>query len=139
MFTHKIENEEYKFIKITTASGASITLTGGHYIPVDGNLVTASEVTVGSDIQLGSGTLDKVVSVTFVRGIGLYNPQTLQGDIVVNGVVASTYTSGVEPTFAHAILSPFRHMFNMLGVEFTFLENGGGPLTLLAPSGPPIA
>jgi hypothetical protein len=135
MFTHKMESGDNEFVKITTSSGASIALTSGHYIPVDGALVAASEVSIGSVLQLGNGASDKVVSIATVAGTGLYNPQTVQGDIVVDGVVASTYTTAVEPEFAHAILAPFRSLSNFLGVDFTFLESGGGPFADAAPRG----
>jgi Hint module len=135
MFTHKMKTGDHSFVQLSTASGASISLTAGHYIPVEGSLVAASEVAVGALVQLGNGAVDHVVNVKTVSGTGLYNPQTLQGDIVVDGVVASTYTTAVEPRLAHVILSPFRAMSDVLGVNFAFLESGGGVLADVPPRG----
>ncbi len=45
-----------------------------------------------------------VVAVSQERGNGLFNPHTLQGDIVVNGIKASSYTAVVAPTPAHSLL-----------------------------------
>jgi hypothetical protein len=135
MFTHKMQTGQYEFVELTTATGASIALTSGHYLPVNGALLSASEVTVGSQIELGSGLVDTVVSVGSVSGTGLYNPQTIEGNVVVNGILASTYTSAVEPRFAHAILAPFRSLSILLGLDFTFLESGGGVLAEVAPRG----
>jgi hypothetical protein len=39
---------------------------------------------------------------------GLYNPHTMHGDIVVDGVHTSTYTDSVAPALAHALLWPVR-------------------------------
>lgn len=59
----------------------------------------------------------RVTHVQKVSGQGLFNPQTLDGRIVVNNVVVSTYTTAVTPKLATALLSPFR-----------FVANWGGPL-----------
>jgi Hint module len=135
MFTHKMQAGVHDFVKITTATGASISLTSGHYMAIDGALVAASQVEIGAQLGLGTGAVDKVVSISTVRETGLYNPQTLQGNIVVNGVVASTYTTAVAPQFAHAVLTPLRAFFAIFDLEFSFLEHGGGFLTDMAPRG----
>jgi Hint module len=135
MFTHKMAGGVHDFVQLTTSTGATISVTSGHYMPIDGALVAASNVAVGDVLQLGDGTLDEVASVAAVQGSGLYNPQTLHGDIVVNGVVASTYTTAVAPSFAHAVLAPFRTLSAVLGMDFTFLESGGGVLEVMAPRG----
>lgn len=126
MFTHKMADISYSFVKLVTVTGAEISLTGSHYIYADNALVAASQVRVGSMVLLGNSKYDKVVSVRSVKGTGLYNPQTAHGDIVVNGIISSTYTTAVEASFAHAILSPFRLVFGLTGVPFTALEKGGG-------------
>ncbi len=134
MFTHKLADTVHKFVTLKTAGGVSLSLTKGHYLYVNGVLSAAGEVTVGDELQLGSGTVDRVASVVSRVGEGLYNPQTVNGNIVVNGVVSSTYTTAVEPTFAHAILAPFRFL-NGLGLQLTALESGGGVLADIAPRG----
>jgi desert hedgehog len=128
MFTHKIADITRNFVELSGASGASILLTAGHYIPVDGILLPASSVSAGARLRLGNGLSEVVTAVRLVSGSGLYNPQTLQGDIVVNGIVASTYTTAVAPPLAHAILSPVRTLFRTFGSTITFIENGGGTL-----------
>jgi hypothetical protein len=37
----------------------------------------------------------------------------MSGDIVVNGVLTSTYASAVHPTLAHALLLPLRQMYKV--------------------------
>lgn len=134
MFTHKTFEGMRKFVTVETASGVSLSLTSGHYLYVDGKLVAASTVKAGSTVTLGNGSSDKIVRVGVKTAAGLFNPQTENGNIVVNGIVSSTYTTAVEPAFAHAILAPLRLM-NALGFQFTALESGGGVLSNVAPRG----
>ncbi len=49
-----------------------------------------------------------MLAVDTVWERGLYNPQTAAGDIVVDGFVASTYTTFASPRAAHALLAPLR-------------------------------
>jgi hypothetical protein len=126
MFTHRLSEVYASFIEISTLSGATIALTEGHYIHVDGSVVPAADVKIGSEVRLGSGQTDKVRSIRISRGKGLYNPQTLQGDIVVNDILASTYTTAMDPRLAHAVLLPFRSLFTALNLDVSALESGGG-------------
>jgi Hint module len=126
MFTHRVEDVSFEFIEISTASGARLILTEGHYIPVNGQLVPASAIALNAEVRLGNGNTDKVVSKRRVTGRGLYNPQTLHGEIVVDGVVASTYTTAIHPMYAHAFLLPFRYVSRRFGLGFSLLEHGGG-------------
>jgi hypothetical protein len=126
LFTHKVADVSCTFTEVKTSSGARLLLTAGHYLPANGQLVAASALQRGSAIQLGDGRADRVVSLRKVAGRGLYNPQTLHGDIVVDGIVASTYSTAVHPLYAHAVLWPFRELFRHLGVQFSFLDQGGG-------------
>ena len=56
----------------------------------------------------------RITSVSSHRHSGLYNPHTKSGTIIVDGVVASCYTSGFDRTIADIFLSPahiFSHLF----------------------------
>lgn len=134
MFTHKMADVAHDFVSIESASGANLRLTSGHYIYVNDELSAAKTVKVGDRIELSDGSLDTVVSVAVVQGKGLYNPQTVEGDVVVDGIRASTYTSSVEPAFAHAVLSPLRALYRVLGWSSSALDNGSNAACLL-PSG----
>eukprot|EP00173_Palmaria_palmata_P000965 Plantae.Rhodophyta-Palmaria_palmata.ctg14979.p1 GENE.Plantae.Rhodophyta-Palmaria_palmata.ctg14979~~Plantae.Rhodophyta-Palmaria_palmata.ctg14979.p1 ORF type:complete len:151 (+),score=17.94 Plantae.Rhodophyta-Palmaria_palmata.ctg14979:2-454(+) len=133
MFTHKMADAKNMFVTLNTAAGAQITLTPGHYLYANGALVAAKTVVAGDELTLGNGQVTQVTSVASAQGTGLFNPQTVSGNVVVNGVQASTYTTAVEPSFAHAVLSPFRALQNL--VTFTGLESGGGALADVAPRG----
>ena len=110
-FSHRLADAEASFVELTTASGATLALTGGHYLPINGGgrLAEARTVKLGDNVTLANGKPDAVVAIAAsVRKRGLYNPHTLQGDIVVDGVLASTYTAAFAPALAHALLAPLR-------------------------------
>lgn len=135
MFTHKLRDGEYKFIEVDTASGASIRLTGGHYLYLNGRLAAASTAKVGDAVSLASGETSHITQVKSVKGTGLYNPQTIHGDIVVDGVTSSTYSTAVAPTLAHYLLCPFRTVYKTFGFSTTAFDKGGRGLESLAPRG----
>ena len=123
MFSHRLEEASYNFIELTTAT-TTLALTPNHYLYVNnGELREAQYVKVGDSLTLASGKLDKVLSVGRVQKDGIYNPHTLQGDIVVDGVLTSTYTSAFSPTLAHVVLAPLRGLYQM-GVDIFKLDIG---------------
>lgn len=124
MFTHKSANVVNKFVKLTTAAGPQLTLTSGHFLYVNGALSAAKTVKSGDSLELGNGDCTVVESVETISAKGLYNPQTIHGDIIVNNVRASTYTTTIEPAVAHALLTPFRSVFRSLGFSTKVLDNG---------------
>lgn len=119
MFTHKLppfSGQLHEFLEITTSSGSRLEATPGHFIPlVGGALVPVGGLSVGDQLSLGSGETSDVIAVRPISGAGLYNPQTVHGNIVVNGVVCSTYTTAVAPSIAHVALAPLRGLFQMAG------------------------
>ena len=124
MFTHKLSNVRHEFVAIKTAAGPTIRLTAGHYLPLNGAYQTAGRAKVGDTVALGDGTISLVTEVNAVSGSGLFNPQTLHGDIVVDGVLASTYTTAVERKMAHAMLAPLRTLSNKFGLTTSILDTG---------------
>jgi Hint module len=128
-FTHRTTGTVNEFVTVSLESGESISMTPGHYLHVDGALVAASSVRPGATVRRASGGEGVVSAVRREMLSGLYNPQTLDGDIVVNGVVASTYTTAVKPAVAHRALGALRMSYRLSGrVDLTFgwLENGVG-------------
>lgn len=138
MFTHAAADAQSSFVELTTATGSTLTLTRGHYLYANGALMAASEVRFGDELMMSDGKATRVVSVSSRADTGLYNPQTLHGDLVVDGIVASTYTTAVEPTIAHSLLlAPARALFRaslgrwLVGI----LDNGASQLVRWLPSG----
>ena len=124
MFTHKLSDIKQDFVSLETATGATLRLTAGHYLPVNGKYVPASEANVGDIVTVSSGDSTTITSISSVVGTGLYNPQTSHGDIVVDGVLASTYTTAVERKMAHAMLAPLRMLSDKLGLTTNILDAG---------------
>lgn len=135
MFTHRLGKASYSFVSLRTESGKSITLTPGHYLEVNSSLVAAGTVRVGDFLKLADGASSAVTTTSTVKGIGLFNPQTVDGAIVVDGVVASTYTTAVELKAAHALLAPLRSFYLRLRGSIRWLEGGSDFGAALLPSG----
>lgn len=117
MFTHRLSHGVYLSIELRTRSGKRIRLSTGHYLHIDGNLVTAGTAKTGQLVLNERGEWEEIVGITQARTKGLYNPQTLHGDIVVDGIVASTYTQAVDVSVAHTLLSPLRLMYTRFGLS----------------------
>jgi len=112
MFSHTYTDAQATFVQLKTATG-SIQLTEGHYIYANGKAVPAGTVKVGDLLETATGAPSAVTGISTVRATGLYNPHTLNGDIVVNGFRTTTYTDAINPTLAHAMLAPARAMYAM--------------------------
>jgi len=115
-WAHRMPQVEADFIRLELDNGNVLKLTDKHYIyraaecsSTDGidvpaalrskQMVYAEEVVVGDCLFVvpkGFGqdmlTTSRVVGVSVVRERGIYSPLTSCGDIVVEGVLASTYT-----------------------------------------------
>ncbi len=133
MFTHKLGDVTNNFLRLNTHSGAAITLTASHVLPVNGEYIAARDAKVGDSLELADGTVSQINTITTVVDTGLYNPQTVHGDIVVDGVRASTYTADVCPSFAHALLTPLRMAYERVGFSTALLNKGSNFLASLAP------
>lgn len=108
-WTHKSPQVEAEFVRLHTTLTDPLVLTPSHYVyNAGGQLVVARSVKIGDTLVGADGANLIVRYVDRVRMNGLYNPQTMDGDIVVDGVRVSTYTQAVMPTAAHAFLAPVR-------------------------------
>lgn len=125
------------FIRIVAADGAAtVTLSPGHYIYANGDLVAAHAVRVGDELELADGTSSAVVSVGSVRARGLFAPHSLHGDLIVDGVRVSSYTTALHPRLAHRMLAPLRWLHRAGVPTTTVLERTAPSLARFVPSGP---
>lgn len=113
MFTHKSTIELSEFVVLATSSGHTIELSGGHYIETDGVMKTARNVQVGDTLRLENQQISSVIHIEKAMRKGLHNPQTLDGNIVVNGIVASTFTEAITGPTALSVLTPIRAVYRM--------------------------
>lgn len=120
MFTHQRNSIMTSMVHLE-AGDAFLDLSSGHYLWVGRKLITARSVQIGDEIILANGTMRTVTGVSLVVKQGLYNPQTIHGDIVVNGIVASTYTQAVHPLFARFLLI-FPKLAYTMGLPNPFVD-----------------
>lgn len=140
LFTHRTTEGEYNFVRLATRSGHAITLSEGHYIYANGRLTAASAVRVGDVLRTMKGP-SRVISVVNVREQGLVAPHTMHGDIVVDDIVASSYTTAVHPTLAQMMLAPMRAVVRLgLAKEplGAVLYNGADRIVQFLPAGPKL-
>lgn len=113
-FSHRNPDAISEFLVLETESGHGIELSPGHFIPTNGTIQLARDVRVGDEVLLASGQTTAVLDVRRITRRGLFNPHTTDGRIVVNGIVATTYTESVEPGVASALLVPVRILYRMM-------------------------
>lgn len=142
MFGHKDVSTRSQFVTLTTQSGASLRLTGDHHVPVErwGQPLSlaSSQVEVGDTVVVvsssGIPSSEVVVFKSLASGVGLWNPYTLGGRIIVDGVDASSHSSWVLdgafhalgisiPTGYQTVFAPLRAVYRLLGPQgFSFVE-----------------
>lgn len=123
-FTHRISSGRRRFVRLVTAGGREVRATSGHFVYVQEGVKRAGDVAVGDFVPTGDGEEERVVQVEEVLDDGLYNPQTLSGDVVVGGLRVTTYTEAIIPNAAHALLAPVRAAYRAFGVSSDVLEEG---------------
>lgn len=116
MFTHYRQDIVTEMVRLsvegTTDSGVEVVLSASHYVRSGHSfgLVAADALSAGDIVW----TFDRrwrrrrpvvVKTVTRVVKQGLYNPHTLHGDIIVNGLVTSSFTTAVTPPLARVLLA----------------------------------
>lgn len=124
LFTHRAAYKKGRaFVKISTDCGHAVTMSHSHYLRLaDRSLAAAGSVRVGERVNTVSGVC-AVKDVQAVRDDGLFAPHATHGDadLVVNGIVVSSYSKAVHPKVAHALLAPIR--FVARRVEVSKLHN----------------
>jgi MYXO-CTERM domain-containing protein len=135
--THKDSMSAAPYVDLALASGRSLTLSPRHFIPVATGPASAwaehvakgaNEIAVGdfvwSRADDGRMVPDEVAAVRTTVGVGAYNPLTMNGTIVVDGVVASAHSdwfldgivsADAQTKIYQAILAPVRVAYRALG------------------------
>jgi len=109
--TNMAESDIDSSFLVLTTTETALTLTDSHFLYLNGELAEAGTAAVGDRVTLANGDFVNITNVAKTRAAGLFNPHTMNGDIVVDGVLTSTYTAAVHPTLAHALLSPLRILY----------------------------
>lgn len=118
LFSHRSHDPGvlHSFVQIRTVRGDMLTVSPGHYVYVGGRMVAANRVKRNDVLTRADGCDVQVEDVARVKRAGLFAPHTLQGDIVVDGVLVSTYTTAVPVGLAHyVLLAPLRAAYVLFG------------------------
>ncbi|KAJ3177513.1 hypothetical protein HDU85_005883 [Gaertneriomyces sp. JEL0708] len=115
MWTHRIPTIRVDFVKITHDHG-TLLVSEDHYVYANHKMMTSRSVRVGDIIPLHDNKMLVVQNVSRENDVGLYNPQTRHGDIVVNGVVVTTYTNVVHPSVARGFISASK-LLTAVGID----------------------
>jgi hypothetical protein len=106
----------HRFVRLGLSSGHALELSPKHFAIADGVARVATEVRPGAKMTVvhadGSRAEAAVVSVELVYREGLFAPFTETGTIVVDGVVASSYSrniGGAMRLLSDAALEPLLH------------------------------
>lgn len=124
LFTHRDPTVQTTFVVARTANGATLRVTPGHFVYVNGKLKPMREILVGDSLVVqghfsdGGSNGSVVVEVKTSWDSGIYNPQTKAGYIFVDNVKASCYTEAVRLETAHSLLTPIRAVAHMVSNEF---------------------
>lgn len=119
LLSHANPNACAMYIQILTQRGKSLLISPGHFLPIGSlkNNVPAQDAVVDETIfsvTCGTLTQDIVISVSYKMCKGVFCPMTMNGNIVVNDVAASCFTTFINPTWGHAFLCPVRLMHDFL-------------------------
>jgi hypothetical protein len=135
---HKDPAAVARFVQLQVPSGAALRLTPSHHVPVirAGRAVTiaAAGVRVGDLVRVvaadGSVALEPVVRLGIVVDRGLWNPYTLGGSIVVDGIEASVH-SAVKLSGVFAVLgvsAPAGYQLALFPLRAAYALLGPGPM-----------
>ena len=131
MFSHKQVASVNDYMTVHTEGNVSITATDGHYIWVakKGHLpliiIAVAQVELGDAVMVTTGSqplsnwpwqLEAVIAITCSTQVGLYNPHTRSGSIVVDNVSALTFTSSIPASLGlhKALMAPVQGLHMLL-------------------------
>jgi hypothetical protein len=141
LFTHKDAVATNQYLRLTLASGRELSLSPRHFIPVAGDAAAAwdqrvvkaaNEVGIGDVVWYetadGAPATAAVTAIATQARTGLYNPLTLGGTILVDGVAASAHSDwfldGIlspahQDVAYQAMFLPVRALYRVIGPQWT--------------------
>ena len=104
---------------VETVTGHQISLAGSHYIRVEHNdYLPASQLTLNHSLYIAHiGHAVRIRTIKKEFKLGLYNPLTLSGTLLVNSILASSYVSvnnRGSHDYAHRLMAPLRWWYYMI-------------------------
>jgi len=126
------------YVRITTASRKTITLSMYHLIPILRINSTQREFVFSKDVRAhehqvlvydeggGAAVKSLVTSVENVRGRGAYAPLTMEGTVVVDDVFTSCYASFPSHFISHLVFLIWRTFYTLLSQMLDLTAIGEG-------------
>ena len=135
MMGHKDGESFAMFLSITASNNQTIRLTPDHYIFVVRNEtmleIPSQGVEIGDGLVVGKASILPVVAISLVKSQGLYNPYTMTGRIVVDGVLASCHSSAMLDGLFHKLGIPLSTGYQVAFEPIRFLYTLLGPRIFL--------
>lgn len=119
-FLHKTSTGINNFLRFDLKGGRQITLTSEHLIYVvahDGisrAVVFARDVKVGDEMVASGDMVTSVLKITPVKGVGLYAPLTVDGNLFVDDTLTSCYAHVRSHKLGHFVMAPVRFFKKVL-------------------------
>jgi Hint module len=115
LFSHQDTSDKlYPFVQLIAEDGSVLTASAGHYVHTPAGFANAGSVVVGTLLVKGDGCYVAVADKSVVNLRGLFNPQTLSGSLIVDSFAVSAYTTGINPQYAHNLLTPIRVLYSAM-------------------------
>lgn len=119
-FTHQVADVRTRMVALRTEGNETLTLSAAHYVYVRESVGGVKTVKRADAVRIGEFLIGldgdiRVRCVDVEVSAGLFNPQTFDGDIVVNGFLVTTYTAVLDDfVAAHAALVVWRAVERLL-------------------------
>lgn len=110
-FGHYDDHAQTKFLSIESELDRPLIITANHLVFVAGSAIPASMVVVGDKLDVANGISTTVKKISTIRANGAYAPFTMDGTIVVDSVIASSYIS-LQPDSVDLILGGLKTILN---------------------------
>lgn len=108
----------YKFIRLSTRFG-NLTASPGHVLHTRKGLRETRYVRPGDQLLHVKNGAVTVLKIEQVLQRGLFNPHTRDGNIVVDGFIATTFTDAVPVYIATSLLAPLRAIHALIGIDLS--------------------
>jgi Hint module len=146
MFGHKDATTMASFVRLETEKGMVLRLTRDHHVHIQQHhksgatwmAIPASESKVGDLVRVFQGCdseesiIQRIVSKSAVMDRGLYNPYTLGGSIIVDGVLASCHSSSALDDLFHLLDIPIADGYQAVFAPIRALYRVAGPSRMAA-------